>query len=127
VKAEIERWSPILKATSSETGTAGQSVPAVQSGPAGPPGPPGQPGPSGQPGPPGDRGPPGPPSLRIVSVPCNATNCATRCNYDEVLWMAYCGSARFPAAYPNDESATCRGRAPANNPLVVACVKSSSP
>ena len=133
VKAEIERWSPILKAASGETGTAGQSTPAVQSGPAsqsgpaGPPGPPGHPGPSGQPGPPGDRGPPGPPSLRIMSVPCNATSCATRCNPDEVLWMAYCGSARFPAAYPNDGSATCRGRAPANNPLVVACVKSSLP
>jgi putative tricarboxylic transport membrane protein len=127
VKAEIERWSPILKAASAETATAGQSGPAGQSGSAGPPGPPGQPGPSGQPGPPGERGLPGPPSLRIVSLPCNATSCAARCNPDEVLWMAYCGSARFPAAYPNDGSATCRGRIPANNPLVVACVKSSPP
>src|SRR5215469_5198509 len=42
VKAEIERWSPILKAASAETATAGQSGTASQSGPAGPPGPQGQ-------------------------------------------------------------------------------------
>jgi tripartite-type tricarboxylate transporter receptor subunit TctC len=40
--------------------------------------------------------------------------------------MAYCGNARHSAAYPNDGSATCRARAARNNPLVVACVKSSS-
>jgi hypothetical protein len=39
VKAEIARWSPILKAASAETGTAGQSGAAGQPAPA----PPGQP------------------------------------------------------------------------------------
>jgi len=106
-------------------GPPGQTGPTGPPGPAGQPGPPGQAGPPGQPGPPGEAGPPRPPSLRIVSVPCNATTCTARCNPDETLWMAYCGSARNTAAYPNDGTATCRGRAPANNPLVVACVKSS--
>jgi hypothetical protein len=110
VKAEIARWSPILKAASAETGTAGQSGAAGQPAPA----------------PPGQPGPPGPPSLRIMSVPCNATSCAARCNPDEVLWMAYCGNARHAAVYPKDGSATCRARAATNNPLVVACVNSSS-
>src|SRR5262249_3192381 len=110
----------------------GQGEPGPKGDP-GPPGPQGQTGPSGQTGPagpagpPGEAGPPGPSSLRIVTVPCNATTCAARGNPNEVLWMAYCGSARNPATYPNDGSATCRGRAPANNPLVVACVKSSPP
>src|SRR6516165_4755372 len=108
-------------------GDPGPQGPQGETGPSGPSGPAGQAGPSGQSGPPGEAGPPGPPSLRIVSVPCNATNCTARCNPDETLWMAYCGSARNAAAYPNDGSATCRGRAPANNPLVVACVKSSPP
>src|SRR6516164_2852820 len=108
-------------------GLQGQVGPPGPSGPTGQPGPAGQAGPAGQSGPPGEAGPPGPPSLRIVSVPCNATTCAARCNPGEVLWMAYCGSARNTAAYPNDGSATCRGRAPANNPLVVACVQSSPP
>ncbi len=135
VKAEIARWSPILKAASAETGTAGQLGAAGQPGqrgqPVGPgaagqPGQPGQPvgpGAAGQPGQPGP--PPGPPSLRIMNVPCNATSCAARCNADEVLWMAYCGNARHAAVYPKDGSATCRARAAKNNPLVVACVKSS--
>src|SRR6516165_9956474 len=105
-------------------GEPGPQGPPGQPGPAGQLGPPGQ---SGPPGPPGEPGPSGPPSLRIVSVPCNATTCTARCNPDEVLWMAYCGSARNTAAYPNDGTATCRGRAPANNPLVVACMKSSPP
>ena len=93
-------------------------------GPQGDPGSQGPQGPAGPAGPPGQAGPPG---MRIVSVPCNATDCTARCNPDEALWIAYCGSARNAAAYPNDGSATCRGRAPANNPLVVACVKSSPP
>ena len=104
----------------------GQGEPGPKGDP-GPQGPQGQTGPSGPPGAVGQAGPPGQSGLRIVSVPCNATDCTARCNPDEVLWIAYCGSARNAAAYPNDGSATCRGRAPANNPLVVACVKSSSP
>src|SRR6516162_317724 len=92
------------------------------SGGAGPRGPQGPAAPAGSPG---QAGPPGQSGLRISSPPCDATNCTARCNPDEVLWIAYCGSARNAAEYPNDGSATCRSRAPANNPLVVACVKSS--
>src|SRR5262249_54913553 len=87
----------------------------------------GSPGPPREPGSRGEPGPPGPPSLRIVSVACDASNCTARCNTDEGLWIAYCGTARNAAVYPNDGSATCRTRVPANNPLVVACVKSSPP
>src|SRR6516165_2873115 len=85
-------------------------------GPKGDPGPQGPPGETGSAGQPGPAGPPGPPALRIMSVPCDATNCAARCNPEEVLWIAYCGNARNAAVYPNDGSATCRGRAPSRIP-----------
>ena len=123
--AACGQGEPGPKGEAGPQGPQGQSGPPGQPGPAGQPGPPGQSGPPGQPGPPGEAGQAGPPSLRIVSVPCNATTCTARCNPDEALWMAYCGNARNAAAYQNDGSATCRGRTPANNPLVVACVKSS--
>jgi hypothetical protein len=113
----------------------GEPGPKGEAGPQGPPGPPGpsgqagqvgQAGPQGQPGPAGPRGEPGPSgptSLKINSVPCNATSCSARCDADEALWMAYCGNARNGAVYQNDGTATCRARVPANNPLVIACVK----
>ena len=92
-------------------------------------GPQGPQGPQGEQGPPGPAGPAGPPGtssqVRIVRVPCDATTCSAQCNPDEVLWLAYCGNARNAAVYPNDVSATCRARAPANNPLVISCVKSA--
>ena len=112
-------------------------------GPAGPPGPPGPPGPAGPSGPAGPPGPPDPagaagargeissaaPSsqVRVVRATCNAVTCAAQCNDDEALLIAYCGTGRNTAVYPSDRSATCRARTPANNPLVIACLKSGSP
>jgi hypothetical protein len=88
------------------------------------PGPQGQPGPQGPPGEPGPAGPAASSQLRIVSVPCDETKCTAQCNPDEFLWLAYCGNARNAAIYPNDGlTATCRVRAPANNPLVISCVQ----
>src|SRR5260370_35786 len=61
VKAEIARWSPILKAASAETGTAGQLGAAGQPGQRGQPvgpGAAGQPGQPGQPAGPGAAGQP---------------------------------------------------------------------
>jgi hypothetical protein len=101
--------------------TLAAGVAACDALPQGPQGPPGEQGPAGPAGPPG---PPGASSqLRIIRAPCDATTCAAQCNADEVLWLAYCGNARNPAVYPNEVSATCRARAPANNPLVISCVK----
>jgi hypothetical protein len=87
----------------------------------------GPPGPAGARGPEGPAGPPGAASgIRVIRSTCNATGCAAQCNEDEALITAYCGSARNPAVFPSERSATCRTRAPANNPLVAACVKLSS-
>ena len=90
----------------------------------------GQRGEKGDPGPPGPRGetgPPGPPGsisgLRVIRAPCNEQNCAAQCNDDEIMLTAYCGAGRFPPVFPAERSAICRGRGPANNPLVVVCLK----
>ena len=40
---------------------------------------------------------------------------------------AYCGAARTAPIYPTERSATCRTRIAANNPLILACVKSTAP
>jgi Collagen triple helix repeat (20 copies) len=109
-------------------------------GPKGDPGPPGPQGERGEAGPPGAAGPSGPPGsagaaatpgssgpVRMVRANCNTTACAAQCDQDEELLIAYCGSARNAAAYPTERSATCRARTPASNPLVIACIKSTSP
>jgi hypothetical protein len=97
-------------------------------GEKGDPGPPGPPGAKGDAGP---RGPAGPASassaLRIVRANCDATSCAAQCGDDEVLLIAYCGSARNAATFPTEKSASCRVRNPANNPLIAACAKAATP
>src|SRR5262249_51131543 len=52
---------------------------------------------------------------------------AAQCNDDELLLIAYCGSARNAATFPTERSASCRNRNAANNPLVTACIKALSP
>src|SRR5216684_3230468 len=91
-------------------------------GPAGPPGAKGEAGPRGPAGPPGAAG-----AMRIVRANCDATSCAAQCGDDEVLLIAYCGSTRNAATFPTERSASCRPRNAANNPLVAACVKATSP
>jgi hypothetical protein len=65
--------------------------------------------------------------VRIIRAPCNETSCTAQCNEDETMLTAYCGAGRFPPVFPTERSAVCRARGPANNPLVVACVKASAP
>jgi hypothetical protein len=65
--------------------------------------------------------------MRIVRANCDATNCAAQCGDDEVLLVAYCGSARNAAIFPTERSASCRIRNPANSPLIAACAKAPSP
>jgi hypothetical protein len=119
-------------------GAIGEAGPPGPPGPAGPPGPPGTagpPGPSGPAGPPGSTGAaggsaaaPGPSSqVRMVRTNCTATACSAQCDPDEAMLIAYCGVGRNPAVYPTERSASCRTRTPANNPLVIACMKSTSP
>jgi hypothetical protein len=90
---------------------------------------PGEPGPAGPPGPKGDAGPRGPAgasgSMRFVRASCDATSCTAQCGDDEVLLIAYCGSARNAATFPTERSASCRARNAANNPLVAACGKAT--
>jgi hypothetical protein len=90
---------------------------------------PGEPGPAGPPGPKGDAGPRGPAgasgSMRIVRASCDATSCTAQCGDDEVLLIAYCGSARNAATFPTERSASCRARNAANSPLVAACGKAT--
>ena len=90
---------------------------------------PGEPGPAGPPGPKGDAGPRGPAgasgSMRIVRASCDATSCTAQCGDDEVLLIAYCGSARNAATLPTERSASCRARTAANSPLVAACGKAT--
>jgi hypothetical protein len=98
----------------------------------GEPGPQGLPGERGPPGPPGPAGvsaaPVGPTShVRMIRVMCDAACCDAECNEDEILLIAYCGAARTAPIYPTERSATCRTRIAANNPLILACVKSTSP
>jgi hypothetical protein len=96
-----------------------------QQGANGDPGPPGPPGPQGEAGPPGPAGPPGAAAMRIVRSNSDATSCLAQCGDDEVLLIAYCGSARNAAIYPTERSASCRARNGANNPLVTACAKTA--
>ena len=88
----------------------------------------------GDPGPPGPRGEVGPPGpsgtmsgVRVIRAPCNDQSCGAQCNDDEIMLTAYCGAGRFPPVHPTERSAICRGRGPANNPLVVACLKVPTP
>ncbi len=90
-------------------------------GPAGPPGPKGDAGPRGAAGPAGASG-----SLRIVRANCDATSCTAQCGDDEVLLIAYCGSARNAATFPTERTASCRARNAANNPLIAACAKAAA-
>jgi hypothetical protein len=94
------------------------------------PGEKGDQGPPGPPGPEGPRGPAGPPgissTLRIIRTSCDAANCAAQCTDDEVLLMAYCGSARNSAQFATERSASCRTRNAANSPLIVVCAKSGA-
>jgi hypothetical protein len=87
----------------------------------------GDPGPAGPPGAEGPRGPAGPSgissTLRIIRTSCDAANCAAQCTNDEVLLIAYCGSARNGAQFTTERSASCRTRNAANSPLVVICAK----
>ena len=121
----------------------------AQPGPKGEPGPPGPPGERGEVGPPGPPGPPGPTGpagpagasgeagsaaaqatsspLRMIRATCNATTCTAQCDENETALIAYCGPGRNAAVYPTERSASCRARTAANNPLVVACMKSTSP
>jgi hypothetical protein len=125
----------------------GPEGPKGEPGAAGPPGEKGEPGPPGPAGPRGERGEPGPPgpagpagaagatgqpgsaaassAARIVRANCNATSCTAQCEEDETLLTAYCGTGRNSATYPSERSATCRARTSANNPLVIACMKTS--
>jgi hypothetical protein len=118
-------------------GDPGPQGPPGAAGEAGPPGPVGPPGPAGPPGPPGAAGAagqpgsavaPGPSSqVRMVRANCDATTCTAECDQGEDLLIAYCGTGRNPAVYSGERSARCRARTPANNPLVIACVKSGLP
>jgi hypothetical protein len=97
-------------------------------GAKGDPGPAGLPGEKGETGPVGPAGPPGASStVRIVRSNCDATSCAAQCNDDEVLLIAYCGSARNAATFLTERSESCQVRNAANNPLIAACVKATSP
>jgi hypothetical protein len=103
----------------------------AQPGPKGDPGPPGPPGATGEVGPPGPPGAGTPPAsssqVRTVRANCNATSCAAQCDNHEELLIVYCGTGRNPAIYPTTRSISYRARTPANNPLVIACVKLAAP
>jgi hypothetical protein len=108
-------------------GAKGDPGPAGEKGDPGPPGPPGA---KGEIGPAGPTGPPGPSggssAIRIVRSNCDSARCVVQCSDDEVLLIAYCGSARNPATFPTERSASCRARNAANNPLIAACGKAAS-
>jgi hypothetical protein len=137
---------PDLKGDPGPQGPAGATGEAGPPGPVGPPGPAGPPGARGEVGPPGPAGPPGPPGaegaegqprsaaapgpwsqVRMVRANCDATTCTAQCDEGEDLLIAYCGTGRNPAVYSGERSARCRVRTAANNPLVIACVKSGLP
>ena len=94
-------------------------------------GPKGDKGDPGEPGPRGEVGPPGPPGsivgVRVIRAPCNDSGCAAECRADEFMLTAYCGAGRFAPVFPSERSALCRGRGPANNPLVVVCMREPAP
>lgn len=113
--------------------TACDQIP-VRKGEPGPQGLPGLKGETGPAGPPGPTGPPGEPAplrptsyVRMVRTNCDPAACDAQCEEDEVLLIAYCGPARTAPIYPTERSATCRTRIAANNPLILACVKSTPP
>jgi hypothetical protein len=87
----------------------------------------GERGPKGERGPAGPAGPPGPAAMRIVRVDCTSGACHAQCEDDEFLVMADCGSARAPAIYPTERSATCRTRRAGPDHLVATCAKVSPP
>jgi Collagen triple helix repeat (20 copies) len=128
---------PSLKGDPGPQGPPGATGEAGPPGPPGPAGPPGPPGPPGSPGPAGPTGPtaaaggsaaaPGASSVRVVRTNCTATACSAQCDPDEALLIAYCGVGRNQAVYPSERSASCRARTQANNPLVIACTKSTPP
>jgi hypothetical protein len=94
-------------------GEPGPPGPAGEQGPAGLQGMKGDPGPPGPQGPVGERGPvglSGASAIRIVRNPCNAASCVAECAEDEIAISAWCGPARNPTNFPNERSATCRGR-----------------
>jgi hypothetical protein len=109
-------------------GPAGERGEVGPPGPAGPPGPPGPPGPAGAVGARSDANPAASSSqLRMVRAACNATTCTAQCDEEEIVLIAYCGTARNPAVYPTERSASCRARTATNNPLVITCIKSPPP
>jgi len=52
-----------------------------------------------------------------------ASACSAQCGDDEVLLIAYCGTARNAATFPTERSASCKTRNAANSPLIAACTK----
>ena len=89
-------------------------------GPRGPAGERGPAGPTGAAGPRGDSG------IRIVRTDCSVGSCMAECNGDEVLLTAYCSPNHTPAAYPSEQSASCRTQGVrAKVEVVAACVKAS--
>jgi hypothetical protein len=109
-----------------DVGPAGPPGVAGPAGPAGRPGPPGPPGPAGATGAAAEATEPGRTAqIRMIRANCNAAACSAQCNQDEDLLLAYCGTARNPAVYPTERSASCRTRTPTNNPLIVACIAST--
>jgi hypothetical protein len=84
----------------------------------------GVPGPRGEPGPPG---PPGDSGIRVVQRDCNVASCTVRCEADEVMLTAHCGTNRMPAVYPTERTALCRTTSGARINAVGACVKTSPP
>ena len=117
--------APGLKGDPGPQGPPGSQGTAGPKGDAGPQGPAGSPGPSGEVGPAGPVGPSS--AIRMVRANCDATACSAQCSDDEILLIAYCGTGRIAAVFPTERSATCRVRTPANNPLILACAKSTSP
>jgi len=109
----------------------GPQGPQGPAGPAGPPGAKGDPGPTGPPGPPGAAGQAGPPgpaaAIRIVRADCIASTCLAECGSNEVLVTAYCGTARSPARFLTERSASCGVIPnPANSPIVAVCASSAA-
>jgi hypothetical protein len=106
-------------------GPSGASGPAGPAGPPGPAGPRGEQGPSGAAGPPGPAGPAGAAApatspaatMRVVRSPCTPAGCIAQCEPDEIVISAWCGATRIAATFPNEQSASCRSRGAANNPV----------
>jgi hypothetical protein len=111
-----------------DPGPAGPPGAKGDVGPAGPKGDAGPPGPRGDVGPEGPQGPQGPAastasSVRVIRSTCEATACSAQCDQGEIVITAWCGAGRNAATFPNERSASCRARSPANNPVVAVCAK----